>query len=74
MNIPLDWIGVVLNVWGVYLNAKKNIWCWFLWIIGNGVWIVYWWPKREWAVITITVIYLGMNFYGYREWKKDRRP
>jgi nicotinamide mononucleotide transporter len=67
----LDWIAVALSIGGCYLNAKKKLICWPIWFLSGVIWIVYWYPKREWAAITTTVIYCILNVYGYFEWKKD---
>ena len=66
----LDWIGVVFNLVGCYLNAKKKMSCWLVWIAGNTVWLIYWFPKSEYAAIILTIVYSVLNVYGYRCWKK----
>jgi len=66
-----DWIGLILNIFGCILNAKKSIWSWPVWMLSNIAWLIYWIPKSETAAIILVCSYLVINVYGYREWSKN---
>lgn len=67
----VEWTAALLSLVGIFLNAKKNIWCWPVWIASNFCWIAYSLYTQEWAVlITFGGFFLG-NLYGWREWHGD---
>lgn len=61
---------MTLSVLGLFLNAKKNILCWPLWILGNITWIWYFIPNEIPALILNGVFFL-VNIYGWIEWSKN---
>jgi nicotinamide riboside transporter PnuC len=72
-SFPLDWIGVVMNVWGTVLNAKQKLLCFPIWMFGNIFWVMHWWPKQEYAALSLVVVYTGINIYGWANWYKLSR-
>ena len=67
----LDWIGLVINLLGVWLNGNRNILCWPVWIIGGFVWTFHWIPLDQSAAIVMTFCYMGFNIWGWRKWSKE---
>lgn len=66
----MSWIAATLSFLGIYLNARKNIWCWGAWMVSNILWLIYLVPKGEWALVCLWVMYFGMNVYGFLQWRK----
>lgn len=68
----MDWIAMILSVLGIVLNAKKNMWCWPIWILSNICWLIYFLGKGEYPVIILNVIFGIVNTYGWIQWSKDK--
>lgn len=69
----MSWIAVSLSILGIILNARKNVWCWAVWILSNIFWLAYEIPKGEIPSIILWVVFLVMNSYGWYSWKKDEQ-
>ena len=63
-----DWLGYILTIVGLILNGKMIIWCWPIWIVSDVVWIWYFYPKRELAVVILNITFIILNFYGWYQW------
>jgi len=59
-----NWLAFGLSAIGIILNAQKLIICWPIWIFSNFVWISYSWPKKEWAYVSLWIIFGLFNIYG----------
>jgi nicotinamide mononucleotide transporter len=66
----MDWIGLALNFIGAILNTRKIIWCWPVWILANTAWVVYWWPKQEYAMLLLMGMFTCLNIYGWWHWTR----
>lgn len=67
----MEWIAVILSLIGMILNAKKNIWCWPIWILSDCVWlycvaIKTYQPQQ----IILWIAFLISNIYGWYWWRK----
>ena len=67
----IGWIGVITVIVGYYLNAHKNIYSWFLWGIGNVLIGIYSYFIEAWSTLFLSLLLIIINFYGWRNWKKD---
>ena len=67
----LGWLGFALVSMGYYFNAKKKLYCFFIWGLGNAVYILYGFIISAFPIIAMSVFVLGMNIYGYLNWVKD---
>ena len=67
----IAWIASSLSLFGIILNAKKNIWCWPVWTFSNFFWIYHTINVQEWAAFTTWVVFLGANIYGWIQWRKS---
>ena len=73
MNIELiGWVATMLLLVGYYLNAKKLLVSWIIWIIGNSAMAVYAYMIDSMSVVTLSVVLVGLNLYGYKKWKTDK--
>ena len=64
----VGWVGFLLILFGYYLNAKKSIYCFLLWIIGNSIYFIYGFIIDALPVMAMSIFILIMNVYGYYSW------
>ena len=64
----VGWLGFLLILFGYYLNAKKSIFCFLLWIIGNSIYFIYGFIIDALPVMAMSIFILIMNIYGYYSW------
>ena len=67
----IGWIGSIFILIGYYLNAKQNINCFYIWGLGNILFMIYAFIISAAPQIAMSLFVLGMNVYGYLSWKKD---
>jgi len=67
----VSWIALALSVIGIFLNAKKIIWCWPVWIVSNIFWIIHTVNAGDTAATVLWFVFLASNMYGAYEWNKD---
>lgn len=67
----LGWIASVFSISGTLFNAKKNIWCWPIWITGNCLWKYYSIISEQWALLLVWIGFSIANIYAWSEWHKD---
>ena len=67
----IGWLGFALVSMGYYFNAKKKLYCFYIWGLGNAVYILYGFIISAFPIIAMSVFVLGMNIYGYLNWVKD---
>ena len=67
----IGWIGFVFILMGYYLNAKQNIKCFYIWGLGNILFMIYALLISAPPQIAMSLFVLGMNVYGYNSWRKD---
>jgi len=66
----LGWFGFLFIILGYYLNSQKKIYCFYIWGIGNMIFIIYAYQIDSIPMLFMSFFTLGMNIYGYIEWKK----
>ncbi len=64
----VGWVGFLLILFGYYLNAKKSIYCFLLWIIGNSIYFIYGFIIDALPVMAMSIFILIINIYGYYSW------
>ena len=69
MNI-LGWIGALTVLFGYYLNAKKVMSSWLIWLLGNALVAVYSFHLSAYPTAFMSIVIMVMNIYGYFQWKK----
>ena len=67
----IGWIGFVFILMGYYLNAKQNIKCFYIWGLGNILFMVYALLISAPPQIAMSLFVLGMNVYGYNSWRNS---
>ena len=64
----LGWVASFFSLLGVVLNALMIIWCWPVWCIGNTLWMVWSYRKKEYAQFILWIVFTLANFYGWYNW------
>lgn len=66
----MAYLGTILTIAGIMLNARQRIESWMVWIVGDVLWIVAYWPRHDWPVVITNVVFVATNIYGWRAWKR----
>ena len=67
----MDKLACLLSFVGIYLNARKRIACWPVWLAASLLWVAYFAPKGEWASVVMWGGYAAFNCYGWYAWTKE---
>lgn len=62
------WVGAALVVLGYSYNANHSVFCWPVWILGNGLISAYSYKKEAYSTMVMSLIILIMNIYGWISW------
>ena len=65
------WIGFLFIICGYYLNAKKHPDCFYIWGIGNILFLLYAIFINTIPLFCMSLFTLGMNIYGWTQWNKN---
>jgi len=68
----MDKIALLFSFLGIFLNSRKIIWCWPVWILGNGFWIIYDLQENQITSVILWAGFIIFNIYGWYQWKKDK--
>ena len=66
----IGWIGFLFIIYGYYLNAKRKSYCFYIWGIGNIVFVLYAVLISSLPMLFMSVFTIGMNIYGLIQWNK----
>lgn len=66
----MTWLFTLICLAGNVLNCKKNIACFYLWTIGNVLWLIYDVKSGLYSRATLDGVQLLLGIYGIYEWKK----
>ena len=67
----IGWIGFFLILLGYYFNAKKKLYCFSIWGIGNIIYIFYGYIIHAMPIMAMSLFVLIKNIYGYISWTKE---
>ena len=68
----VGWVGFLFISMGYYLNAKRYPKCFIIWGIGNILFLLYAFLINSKPMFCMSLFTLGMNIYGYLEWKENK--
>jgi hypothetical protein len=60
----IGWIGTVINLTGLYFNARSNKYGWILWMIGSFFSMIHCYINKDWSNFVLFSIYQLGNSYG----------
>lgn len=66
----IGWIASTLSIIGIVLNAKKNIWCWPIWLLSNVLWVYHCMQVGDSAALVTWIVFGAFNIYGWYNWRK----
>ena len=67
----IGWLGFIFVLLGYYFNAKQKIYCFYIWGLGNILFLIYGFLIGARPQMAICLFVILMNIYGYRQWSKD---
>ena len=67
----MGWLGFLFILIGYYLNAKQNINCFYIWGLGNILFMIYALMIGAPPQIAMSLFVLGMNVYGFLSWRDN---
>ena len=70
LNNYLGFFAFILTAIGGYLSAKKNNFCWYLWLASNVIWSYYALRPYQPMLLAEQFVFFGLNVYGIVKWKK----
>ena len=62
-----------LSLLGVWLNAKKKISCWIVWLASNIGWAIYNYATHQIAPLILVIILFFANLFGLASWLKEAK-
>ena len=66
----IGWLGFTLIITGYFFNAKKKLYCFYVWEFGNLVYVFYGFVIDAFPMMAMSAFVLFMNVYGYMNWKE----
>ena len=70
----MDIIALILSLIGIFLNAKKIIWCWPIWISANVFWCIHFiFFVPQFTSVLLWIFFTVFNVYGWYEWNKENK-
>jgi hypothetical protein len=73
MNIEvIGWVATILLLVGYYLNAKRRISSWIVWMVGNSTMLVYSSLIQSWSVAFLSLALIILNIYGFCKWRDEK--
>ena len=72
MTALFTWAVTVLSLTGTALNVRRNIWCFYLWAVGNIAWLVYDLLTGLYSRAMLDLLQLGFALWGILEWSRNR--
>ena len=69
----LTWAATVVCLTGTVLNVKMNILCFYLWCLGNILWLTYDYSMGLYNRATLDLVQLCFAVWGIIEWSKPNK-
>ena len=67
----IEWAAMVMSVVGAVMNAQLNIWGFYVFILGNALWMSFSIKHRNWGLFTTQIIFLALNVYAIWMWMQN---
>lgn len=67
----MTWLITMVCLAGNILNCKKKIACFYLWNIGNILWLIFDIRSGLYSRASLDAIQLALGIYGIHEWRKE---
>lgn len=66
----ISYIAMFFSLSGIILNIRKNILCWFCFMISDSLWLSYSIITGQWAITITHTVFVIFNFIGFYTWSK----
>lgn len=70
-NLLFYWSVTILAIIGVVLNIKRNVYCFYIWLLTNGAFAVETALYGAWNMTFLFLIYFILAVMGILEWKRN---
>ena len=68
----ISWITTAICLLGTILNVKKLNTCFYLWLIGNILWLCIDIYNGLWSRAILDIVQGGLAVWGIIEWRKNK--
>lgn len=69
----LEWVATFFSMLGLVGNAHHKMWCWPVWLIGSGIYVVSFAWEQRWAPCVLFASFEVLNVYGWLNWRKEAK-
>ena len=66
----MNWTGMSLNLIGFYLNPRKSIWGYVMWLISGPLIFCVMWHEGMMPQMILLSVYFALALYGIYNWSK----
>ncbi|MEK6824370.1 MAG: nicotinamide mononucleotide transporter [Nanoarchaeota archaeon] len=64
----IEWAAMAMSVIGAVMNAQLNVWGFYVFMLGNILWISFSMKHRHWGLFVTQVMFFALNVYGIWIW------
>jgi len=64
----LEWLASFIQIAGVFLNARKNILCWPVFLVGSSSLFCLSCYNQNWPIAMLFFVFFCFNVYGWWSW------
>lgn len=64
-----QWILAAVSITGTILNAAKNSYCWYVWILASILGMAYSVITRQWGMVLMFNAFLFSEIFGLIKWR-----
>jgi nicotinamide riboside transporter PnuC len=72
MSMLISYFAMFFSLTGIILNIRKNILCWFCFMISDSLWFTYSIMTGQWAITLTHTVFVITNFIGFYSWSKAK--
>jgi nicotinamide mononucleotide transporter len=65
----LEIVAVIVTAFGVWLMARRSLWCWPVNIVGVAIYAWIFFKAKLYSDMLLQGFYLGANVFGWFQWK-----
>lgn len=64
----IEWVAAFLSIFGAILNAQLKIEGFYIFILGNFMWVAFSIKHRHWGLLATNIVFFALNLYGVYVW------
>lgn len=66
----VSWVAAIASLVGVWLNIRRNVACFWIWLVTNSAWVVVDLHAGIFAQAALQGVYVGLSIYGILSWSR----